>query len=578
RFAGRAPEDGETVDVSDVMRRMVKEELLKFDGTPLFPKRMAYTACYELSAEERNLYESVTQYVRDEMNRAQKLDDKRKGNVGFALTQLQRRLASSPEAIYQSLKRRHKKLDDQREELKKIQQGNHVAEVFNGYQTFADIPDDADEAFDEMEGGDYENWADQVVNRASAAQTAHELEAEIATLKVLEEQARKVVHSEKDRKWEQLSSLLQDTPEMFDESGSRRKLIIFTEHRDTLNYLNERITKLIGSQDAVVTIHGGVSRDARRKVQEEFWHNSEVLVLVATDAAGEGVNLQKANLMVNYDLPWNPNRIEQRFGRIHRIGQREVCHLWNMLAKNTREGDVFERLFTKLQVESEALGGSVFDVLGDMFDEVPLKDLLIKAIVDGESPETRAYLDTVIDSALDREHIRDIMRKHALVAQHMSMEELYAVKEDMEKAEARKLQPYFVRAFFLDLFEKLQGDVRERERNRYEVRHVPSDVREWDRSFGQSRTPVVQKYERICFEKDLLFVRNKPQAVLMHPGHPLMLAMTNLLIGRTRGLLRQGTVLVDPTDEGTEPGVLLMLDHKVRESATEKVVSRRLQF
>lgn len=578
RFEGRAPGDGEKVDVSDVMRRMVKEDLLKFDGTPLFPKRRAYTACYELSQEERALYESVTTYVREEMNRAQKLDDKRKGNVGFALTQLQRRLASSPEAIYQSLKRRHKKLEHQLEELHKAQQGNHIAEVFNGYQTFAEVPDDIDDAFDEMDGGDYENWADIVVNRATAAQTVHELEAEIETLKGLEEQARIVANAEGDKKWEQLSSLLQDTPEMFDESGSRRKLIIFTEHRDTLNYLQERITQLIGSQDAVVAIHGGITRDARRKVQEEFWHNSEVLVLVATDAAGEGVNLQKANLMVNYDLPWNPNRIEQRFGRIHRIGQREVCHLWNMLAKHTREGDVFERLFTKLQVESEALGGRVFDVLGDMFDEVPLKDLLIKAIMEGEKPETRAYLDTVIDSTMDREHIRNVMKKHALIAQQMSPEELYAVKEDMEKAEARKLQPHFVRKFFLDMFDVLQGDVREREHNRYEIRHVPSDVRDWDKSYGLTRTPVVHKYERICFQKDLLFMRNKPQAVLMHPGHPLMQAMTGLMINRTRALLKQGAVLVDPTDDGTEPGVLVMLDHKVRESATDKVASRRLQF
>ncbi|MBN1449352.1 MAG: DUF3883 domain-containing protein [Bacteroidetes bacterium] len=578
RFAGRAPGNGERVDVSDLMRRMVKEELLKFDGTPLFPPRMAYTAGYELSPDERALYEAVTQYVREEMNRALKLDDKRKGNVGFALTQLQRRLASSPEAIYQSLKRRHRKLEAQLKELRKAQQGNHVAEVFNSYQTFADVPDDADDAFDELDGGDYENWADQVVNRASAAQTVQELEKEIETLRHLEEQARKVVHSEKDRKWEELSSLLQDTPEMFDATGNRRKLIIFTEHRDTLNYLQERITQLIGSRQAVVTIHGGVSRDQRRRVQEEFWHNSEVIVLVATDAAGEGVNLQKANLMVNYDLPWNPNRIEQRFGRIHRIGQREVCHLWNMLARNTREGDVFDRLFTKLEIEREALGGSVFDVLGDLFEDIPLKDLLIKAIMDGENPETRAYLDTVMDSRLDREHIREILRKHSLVAQHMSMEDLYSVKEEMEKAEARKLQPYFVRSFFLEVFETLHGDIRERERNRYEIRHVPSDVREWDKSNGKSRTPVVEKYERICFEKELLFVRNKPQAVLMHPGHPLMEAMTNLFIDRTRALLRQGTVLVDPADDGTEAGVLVMLDHKVRESATNRIASRRLQF
>ena len=136
---------------------------------------------------------------------------------------------------------------------------------------------------------------------------------------------------------------------MFDAHGSRRKLIIFTEHRDTLNYLVRKLRALLGRAEAVVTIHGGMPREERRKVQEAFTQDKDVLVLVATDAAGEGINLQRAHLMVNYDLPWNPNRIEQRFGRIHRIGQTEVCHLWNLVAEDTREGQVFQRLFEKLE-------------------------------------------------------------------------------------------------------------------------------------------------------------------------------------------------------------------------------------
>ena len=127
----------------------------------------------------------------------------------------------------------------------------------------------------------------------------------------------------------------------------RQKLVIFTEHRDTLNYLAERIATLLGRAQAVVTIHGGMGRGERRRAQEAFLHDPEVQVLVATDAAGEGINLQRAHLMVNYDLPWNPNRIEQRFGRIHRIGQTEVCHLWNLVAEETREGDVSGRSATK---------------------------------------------------------------------------------------------------------------------------------------------------------------------------------------------------------------------------------------
>src|SRR5262249_16377130 len=154
---------------------------------------------------------------------------------------------------------------------------------------------------------------------------------------------------------------------MFDAHGHRRKLVIFTEHRDTLTYLVERISTLLGQPDAVVTIHGGMSREERRTVQERFTQDKDVHILVATDAAGEGINLQRADLMVNYDLPWNPNRLEQRFGRIHRIGQTEVCHLWNLVAEETREGDVFARLLKKLEVERESLGGAVFDVLGKVF-------------------------------------------------------------------------------------------------------------------------------------------------------------------------------------------------------------------
>ena len=167
---------------------------------------------------------------------------------------------------------------------------------------------------------------------------------------------------------------------MFDPSGKREKLIIFTEHKDTLRYLTDKIRSLFGSDDSVVNISGGMKRDDRRKAEELFKQDVNTRIMIATDAAGEGINLQRAHLMINYDLPWNPNRLEQRFGRIHRIGQTEVCHLWNLVAAQTREGMVFERLFQKIEEERNALGGKVFDVLGKMtFDNKPLKDLLIDA-------------------------------------------------------------------------------------------------------------------------------------------------------------------------------------------------------
>jgi len=590
RFYGKFREGAHRVDVSDMMRRMIKEELLKFDGTPLFPERRAYSASYELSDAEADLYAAVTDYVRNEMNRADNLDGKRKGTVGFALTQLQRRLASSPEAIYQSLKRRRKRLESRLEEMKLIARGHKVqegvAETLGEYtvKKQLELPENLDEVDDELSAEEYEIFADQVVDQATAAETIPELEAEILTLKQLERQALGVVQSGNDKKWEELSCLLQDRPEMFSSAGTRRKLIIFTEHKDTLNYLLGRISGMLGRPEAVVVIHGGVNRDDRRKAQEEFRNNPDVLVMIATDAAGEGVNLQNASLMVNYDLPWNPNRLEQRFGRIHRIGQTEVCHLWNLIAKGTREGDVFQKLFDKLEVEKQALGGKVFDILGEAFENRSLKDLLIEAIRYGESDEVQQRLNQVIEGALDTEHLREILRRNALVEQHMSLEDLYAVKEEMEKAEARKLQPYFIRAFFSEAFQSVGGELRPREAGRFEIRHVPAAVRERDRVIGESRTPVLTKYERICFEKDLIRVHGKPMADLIHPGHPLMQASTDLVLLAHRNKLKQGAVLVDPNDDGCEPKILFMIDHSVREGLSgedgtpPKVASRRLQF
>lgn len=528
--------------------------------------------------------------MRNEMNRADALSGKRKGTVGFALTQLQRRLASSPEAIYQSLRRRRRKLDDRLNEMKLIARGQAIQEdkaasALGTYvvQKQIDLPDNLDELDEELSAEEYELYAEQVVDQATAAETVPELEAEILILKALEEQAAQLVASGSDRKWEELSHLLQDNQEMYTAAGSRRKLIIFTEHKDTLNYLVDRMRSLLGRPEAVITIHGGTNRDDRRKAQERFRNDPDVLVLVATDAAGEGVNLQNANLMANYDLPWNPNRLEQRFGRIHRIGQTEVCHLWNLVANETREGAVFQKLFDKLEVEKSALGGKVFDILGEAFENTSLRELLVEAIRYGESDAVKSRLEQVIDGALDTEHLREIIRRNALVEQHMGLDELYAVKEEMEKAEARKLQPYFVRAFFTEAFQILRGDLRPREPGRYEVRHVPAAIRERDRIIGESRTPVLRKYERICFEKEHVRLPDKPMADLIHPMHPLMHATTDLVLQAHRGKLKQGAVLVDPSDDGTEPKVLFMVDHSVRDveqqsNGSPRVVSRRLQF
>ncbi len=586
RFYGKFRDGAHKVDVTDLIRRMVKEDMLRFDGTRLFPERRAYTTNYKLSDPEAALYAAVTDYVKNEFAKADQLaDGGRKGTVGFALTALQRRLASSPEAIYQSLKRRRHKLTRRVEEEKLRQRGQSLAETLspNGFNI---SPEDIWESDDELSPDDYENFEEAVVDQATAAQTIQELEAEIIILEDLEEQARQVVHSGQDRKWDELSKLLQNTPEMHDADSRQRKLIIFTEHRDTLNYLAVKIRGLIGNEEAVVMIHGGVKREERRKVQEMFRNDPVVRVLVATDAAGEGVNLQNANLMVNYDLPWNPNRLEQRFGRIHRIGQTEVCHLWNMVANETREGDVFQRLFEKLEVERAALGGRVFDILGEVFENRSLKDLLIEAIRYGADPEVRARLHRKVEGALDTQHLETIIKRNALCEEVMDEKRLFAVKEEMEKAEARKLQPYFIRSFFNQAFQQLGGELRPREPGRYEITHVPANIRERDRQLtGRDRRnldPVLRKYERVCFEKQYVRLTDRigaPMASLMHPGHPLMQSVTDLVMEQHRNKLKQGAVLVDASDMGLTPKVMFIIDHSVKEGADPAhIVSRRMQF
>ena len=585
RFYGKFRDGAHKVDVTDLMRRMVKEDMLRFDGSHLFPERRAYTANYKLSDLEAALYAAVTDYVKEEMNRADQLDGQRKGTVGFALTALQRRLASSPEAIYQSLKRRRNKLSRRVEEEKLRQRGQSLAETL-GPNGFNNVPEDIWESDDVLSPDDYEDFEESVVDQATAAQTIQELEAEIIILEGLEEQARQVVHSGQDRKWDELSRLLQDTPEMHEADGRQRKLIIFTEHRDTLNYLAVKIRGLIGTEEAVVMIHGGVKREERRKVQELFRNDPMARVLLATDAAGEGVNLQNANLMVNYDLPWNPNRLEQRFGRIHRIGQTEVCHLWNMVAAETREGDVFQRLFEKLEIEREALGGRVFDILGEVFEEKSLKDLLIEAIRYGADPEVRARLLRKVEGALDTRHLEDIIKRNALCEEVMDEKRLFAVKEEMEKAEARKLQPFFIRAFFNQAFQQLGGELRPREQGRYEITNVPAIIRERDRRIsGRDRRnadPVLRRYERVCFEKEYVRLVDRvgaPMASLMHPGHPLMQSVTDLVMEQHRNKLKQGAVLVDPSDMGLTPKIMFIIDHSVKEGGdSTRVVSRRMQF
>jgi len=586
RFEGRFRDGVHSSDHSDLMRRMVKEKLLRFDGTKLFKERRASTVPYPLSEQERLLYDEVTLYVREEMNRAQRLSEQgqgRRGNtIGFALTVLQRRLASSPAAIHASLERRAARLRKRVEEAREqTRRGGGALSAQDRLGRILGLPGPLDvdaEDLEDLGGQELEEFETAVVDAASAASTLAELEYELETVIRLAEVARRVRLSGQDRKWQELSGLMQ-SPALRDDHGEQRKLIIFTEHRDTLDYLVERLQALLGRADAITSIHGGTPREERRKRQELFTQDKDCVVLVATDAAGEGVNLQRAHLLVNYDLPWNPNRIEQRFGRVHRIGQHEVCHMWNLVAENTREGQVYLRLLDKIEEQRRAYGGQIFDVLGQAFEGQPLADLLVRAIRYGEDPKVKAELDLVIDAAVG-DGLGALIDREALDSQVLALSDVERIRLDLEQAQARRLQPYYVLAFFLAAFTHLGGRLHEAEPGRWELTSVPMALRERDRVLG-GRAPLLRRYERVSFDKDLLRVTAKPLAELVTPGHPLLDVSIDLVLERHRALLRRGTVLIaeEPT---TVLRLLVFLEHEVSDGRTAdggpRVVSKRFAF
>lgn len=579
RFEGRNREGGRKADASDMMRRLTKEELRKFDGSPLFPERRAYTVQYALSPLEAELYAGVTRYVREEMNRADRLSDdgRRRNTVGFALQILQRRLASSPAAIYQSLRRRRERLEGRLAEERLIARGEGALIA----QKAPSLGYDEDD-LDEMGGLELEDAEQTVVDQATAAQTIAELETEIVGLCDLEQLADRLLKSGDDAKWAQLRTIL-DQPPMVDETtGARRKLLIFTEPKDTLNYLADRIAQRIGRPEAVAVIHGGVPRERRRAIIAAFNDDPDLRVLIANDAAGEGVNLQRgAHLMVNYDLPWNPNRLEQRFGRIHRIGQTEVCHLWNLVAGETREGEVYVRLLEKIEEARKALGGRVYDVLGELFEGRPLRELLMEAVRYGELPEVKQRLFTAVDGAVDVQAIEALVVQRKLTTEGMDPAKVAAIRETMERAEVRRLQPRYIRSFFEAAFDWLGGQMRRREAGRHEIVRVPAALRERDRIAGRG-DPVLPRYERVCFEKE--HVEGQPRAAILAPGHPLLDATVAVTLDRAGDVLRQGAILVDETGRDAEaPHVLVMLEHAVRDGRSTRegqgrIISHRLQF
>lgn len=530
QFLSLLHESGTETFVTDatqagLMRRLVKEQLVHLDGSKLFPERRAKTVGYRMSAPEHDLYEDVSEYVREEMNKVSGDDAKR--TVGFALQVLQRRLASSPEAILRSLIRRHDRLQSEGARVRAADsQLSTMLAASLGLQR-ADL--------DDLSPAAAESYEDEGTAVATAARTLEELEVEIAILERLVAKATAVREAQVDAKWEALADLLV-SEQMYDEHGARRKIIIFTEHRDTLEYLEQRLFDLLPRGTEIQVIHGAINRADRRIAQVRFTTEASSSILLATDAAGEGVNLQVAHLMVNYDIPWNPNRLEQRFGRIHRIGQRHVCHLWSLVAVDTREGDVLQTLFDKLEVQRQALGDQVFDVLGQVLTDSSLSHLLERALGGADRAEIALALDRVSDD------LGSAVRERAASVSTLTEEELAVLRQEMELAKAASFQPDVVRDFTLTALARFRGDVAQNGAT-WQVRHVPPNVR------GYADSGVLPRYDRIIFGRgDDAGSFVTPE--MMSPGHPLLSGLVDAVHSAYGGQLRRGALLEDDrTDE-----------------------------
>src|SRR5262249_17083797 len=252
-----------------------------------------------------------------------------------------------------------------------------------------------------------------------------------------------------------------------------------------------------------------------------------------------------------------------------------------LVAEDTREGQVFQRLFEKLDEQRRALGDQVFDVLGEAFRGRSLRDLLIDAVRYGEQPQVKHRLHEVVDATVG-ESLRRVVHEHALVSDVMTAGDVERIRAEMERAEARKLQPHFIKAFFLAAFAHIGGTIREREPGRDEITHVPAGLRRRDRQIGMG-APLLRRYERVTFEKDLIAVERRPLAEYVTPGHPLLDGTIDLIVERYDSLLRQGAVLIDENDPGSVPRVLVYLQHAVVDGRSDRagnrrVVSKRFEF
>jgi len=543
-----------------LLRRM-KEEMVHFDEAPIYPPRESKTIEYPLTPgpeQEQDLYNQTTAYCQAHYDRARL---RNRSAAGLAMSILQRRLASSTWALLKSLERRAEKL---KAILESLERGLLNLEELEARQAALPAEDVRDvKTGDEEEGEEgleESERQDEAALAATEAHTSEELRVELAEVQRLVRLARQVYDRKQESKFERLWQALEDYPDT--------KVLIFTEFRDTLDFLVGRLEGK-GLTGKIARIHGGMDYK-ERDLQAAFFHDPDgARIMVATDAAGEGINLQFCWLLINYDIPWNPARIEQRMGRVHRYKQTHPVLLLNLVSQNTREGRVLKVLLDKLENIRRELGNDkVFDIIGQQFSGKPLTELIFEAVIEGKEEQARREIERTLGKDQVQARLADLERK-VEVTQVKAL--LQALRNQREVAEMRRMMPAYVRRFFQLAAPLVGAGLRGDLEGVFYLDPCPPGVARALSSYPQ------EVRQKLTFDRQRAMpdLARDPQAIYLHPGEPVFEAVMDLFMGQYDHEGMRGAIFFDP--EAGEPylfylaRVLVLRDPAEEEAEPETV-------
>lgn len=529
--------------------RRIKEDLKDFEGKPLFLPRHVHTKPFRLGSEseiEMELYNALSEYIREQYNRFTE-DSQKRNNVAFALVILQRRLASSTYALLISLQRRQKRLNEL------LQHSTRIVDEIPSEQHREEVEDLSDDERRELE----EQW--EVL---SVSGSREELIDEIETLKILEQDAKEIIDNENELKLQELRKALDE----LHEKHPNEKVLIFTEYFDTLDYLEQKLTAW---EYTVSVIHGKIPHERRIEAQETFRNKTQILL--ATEAAGEGINLQFCHLMINYDLPWNPNRLEQRMGRIHRYGQKREVYVINLVAADTREGAVFNRLFEKLETIRSQIGTDrVYDVIGELFPQRNLAQLILHAAA---STRDHRQLIEEIDSTLDAEQLEFLQtfNEDTLVSPYINLPQ---VNELQQQAREQGLIPEYICEFFRRTLDTLNCPLYQRQDGLFRLERIPYQITRIseDQKFREMYPVITRKdYPKVSFDKSDAMTESDVEFITF--GHSLFEATLRYAEQTFTQSLNSGACFEDP--DGKYNGIIVFYEGEIRDGA-KNVAGKRL--